>query len=270
MSTDLTDAETHFRFGENWASYAEMIDDTRVEDAVKSVRELVGDLDGRSFLDIGSGSGLFSAAALRLGAARVLAVDIDEASVATTRKVLTAQGSGDWRAELISVFDLPSRVSDRFDVVYSWGVLHHTGEMWRAIEAAASMVAEGGTFAFALYEKTALCGAWRYEKRVYRKLPSAFQKVLRSLYVGVWGAGMLAKGHNPVRKIKQGQERGMDVFHDVHDWMGGYPYESTTKTEVTSFMRGLGFEPVLDKRFRVLLGGVLGSGCSEYVFRKTG
>lgn len=269
MSEDLLDVSTHFRFGENWAGYSELVDDRRIESARGSVEALVGDLRGKSFLDIGSGSGLFSVAALRLGASEVVAVDIDADSVATTRKLLSREGGGNWRAEQISVFDLPASLPERFDVVYSWGVLHHTGSMWRALDSATAMVKPGGVFAFALYERTALCGAWTREKRLYRNLPAAAQKLCRGIYLTAWGAGMLATGHNPWRYIRDGQqERGMDVFHDVHDWMGGYPYESTTSGEIETFMAERAFERKTVVPWPVKLGGLFGSGCSEYVYRK--
>jgi 2-polyprenyl-3-methyl-5-hydroxy-6-metoxy-1,4-benzoquinol methylase len=267
MSEDLLDVSTHFRFGENWAGYSELVDDRRIASARESVAALVEDLHGKSFLDIGSGSGLFSVAALRLGASEVFATDIDPDSVATTRKLLSREG-GKWRAEQISVFDLPARVPERFDVVYSWGVLHHTGGMWRALDCAASMVKPGGTFAFALYERTPLCGAWRREKRLYRRLPAAAQKLCRGVYLAAWVAGMLVTGHNPWRYIREDHNRGMDLFHDVHDWMGGYPYESTTREQVHSFMTERGFESVKFNPWRVRIAGALGTGCSEYVYRK--
>src|SRR3954470_16401378 len=169
--TDLLDVSTHFRFGQNWADYSKLVDDRRISDAVESVKGLVGDLTGKSFLDIGSGSGLFSVSALRLGASEVLATDIDEDSVATTRKLLSREDRGHWQAERISVFELAERLHDKFDVVYSWGVLHHTGAMWRAVDTAAGMVKPGGLFAFSLYEKTPMCGFWTQEKRMYRRLP---------------------------------------------------------------------------------------------------
>jgi 2-polyprenyl-6-hydroxyphenyl methylase/3-demethylubiquinone-9 3-methyltransferase len=268
MSEDLLDLSTHFRFGENWAGYSELVDDRRIAAARESVARLVGDLGGKSFLDIGSGSGLFSVAALRLGAGEVLATDIDPDSVATTRKLLSREG-GSWRAQQVSVFDLAADVPERFDVVYSWGVLHHTGSMWRALDCAAAMVKPDGILVFALYERTPLCGAWTREKRLYRKLPRAVQKLFRGVYLTAWGAGMLAKGHNPRRYIREGrQERGMDVFHDVHDWMGGYPYESTTPVVIDDFMTKRGFERQKVVPWPVRLGGLLGSGCSEYVYRK--
>jgi 2-polyprenyl-6-hydroxyphenyl methylase/3-demethylubiquinone-9 3-methyltransferase len=270
MSEDLLDVSSHFRFGENWADYAELVDERRIAGAQESVEALVGDLKGKSFLDIGSGSGLFSVAALRLGAAEVVAVDIDEESIATTRKLLSREFHKKWRAEQISVFDLPARIQERFDVVYSWGVLHHTGAMWRALDCACSMVKSDGIFAFALYERTPLCRPWTYEKRLYRRLPKLAQKLLRGIYLTAWGAGMLVKGHNPWRYVRDGQKRGMDVFHDVHDWMGGYPYESTSSAEVEAFMTERGFVREKHAPWRTLLAGVFGSGCSEYVFRRSG
>lgn len=267
---DLLDVSTHFRFGENWADYANLVDERRIEDARSSVEALVGDLSGKTFLDIGSGSGLFSVGALRLGAAQVLAVDIDEESVATTRKLLQREKGHLWRAERISVFDLPTTVPERFDVVYSWGVLHHTGDLWRALDCACSMVKPGGTFAVALYERTPLCGLWTVEKRIYRRLPAVAQKLLRGIYLTAWGAGMLVRRRNPLRYVREGQERGMHVFHDIHDWMGGYPYQSTTAPEVDAFMTKRGFERRKLVPWPVRLGGVFGSGCTEYVYRQTG
>jgi 2-polyprenyl-6-hydroxyphenyl methylase/3-demethylubiquinone-9 3-methyltransferase len=269
VTEDLLDVSTHFKFGENWAGYSELVDENRIAAARESVAGLVGDLAGKSFLDIGSGSGLFSVAALRLGAREVLAVDIDPDSVATTRKLLSRE-EGDWRAEQISVFDLPTQVPERFDVVYSWGVLHHTGSMWRAIDCAATMVKPGGTFALALYERTPLCGAWTLEKRLYRRMPGLVQKLFRAAYLTAWGGGMMATGHNPWRYVRKERERGMDVFHDVHDWMGGYPYESTSAEEVEAFLAKRGFERLKAIPWRTRLAGLFGSGCSEYVFRRTG
>lgn len=90
MDQDLTRAESHFAFGRNWAEYAGKITEAEVREAEAGLLRLMGGerLEGKRFLDIGSGSGLHSLAALRLGAREVLAVDIDADSVATTRAVL--------------------------------------------------------------------------------------------------------------------------------------------------------------------------------------
>lgn len=266
QAVDLTEREAHFDFGKNWADYSRLIDESKLDAAVDGVNRLVSDLQGKSFLDIGSGSGLFSAAALRLGAARVHAVDIDEDSVDTTRNVLSMYGGdASWVAERKSVFDLSPEREGEFDVVYSWGVLHHTGDMWRAIDRAAAMVALDGTFAFALYEKTPLCGLWRAEKRAYMRATPRMQRLMRETYIALYHLGRLVTR----RRTPMGAtDRGMTLDHAVHDWMGGYPYESANSAEVLAHMTKLGFSPVLERRVNVYAGGLFGTGCSEYVYRR--
>jgi 2-polyprenyl-6-hydroxyphenyl methylase/3-demethylubiquinone-9 3-methyltransferase len=260
---DTTQRSAHFEFGKNWESYASLIDDDRLATAIAATRILCGDLAGKSFLDIGSGSGLFSKSALRLGAQRVVAVDLDENSVAATRKVL-ADEPGDWTVRQASVFDLADLGLGTFDVVYSWGVLHHTGDLWRAIDCAARLVAPGGRFAFSLYERTPLCGLWEREKRFYSKAPGAVQKLLQAAYLVPFAGGSLVAGRNPFRR----RRRGMDTMHDIHDWLGGYPYQPTDAAEVDAALTALGFERAYHKPVKVHLAGLFGTGCSEYVYTR--
>ncbi|MCA3275110.1 MAG: class I SAM-dependent methyltransferase [Methylobacterium sp.] len=129
-------------------------------------------------LDIGCGSGLHSLAALRLGAARVHAIDLDRLSVETTRDLLGRYAAGEaWTVEELSVFDMAGL--PQYDIVYSWGVLHHTGAMRRAIGEAAARVAPGGLLCLALYRRTPFCGLWRIEKRLYCASPAPVQRLLR-------------------------------------------------------------------------------------------
>jgi 2-polyprenyl-6-hydroxyphenyl methylase/3-demethylubiquinone-9 3-methyltransferase len=264
---DGIERATHFEFGKNWESYASLIDDSRLAAAMENVRSLAGDIRGMSFLDIGSGSGLFSKAALRMGAHRVVAVDLDENAVRTTRAVLAGE-DGEWEVLEASLFDLPAKGLGTFDIVYAWGVLHHSGGMWRAIDRAAEMVASGGVFAFALYERTLFCRAWRVEKLFYRKAPGLIQAAMRGAYFAALSAGFLARGKNPLRNIRTRAARGMDVRHDVHDWLGGYPYESTGFDAVDARLRKLGFVLEQHRPAAVPAGGIFGSACSEYVYRK--
>jgi 2-polyprenyl-3-methyl-5-hydroxy-6-metoxy-1,4-benzoquinol methylase len=264
----LLERSTHFEFGENWSEFANLIDDDRIRSAEKSLTSLALDVRGSKVLDIGSGSGLFSLAALRLGAEAVVSVDIDENSVRTTSRVLSRFApSRTWKVQKLSVFDLDPAKHGRYPIVYSWGVLHHTGDLWRAVAAASRMVEPGGSMAFALYERTPLCGAWRVEKALYRKAPRAAQSFIRYLYLGAYCLGVLATGRNPFSKFRH--RRGMSMTHDAHDWLGGYPYQSTNPAEVRKRMADLGFAPVLERPVRVHLFGLLGTGCSEYVYRRT-
>ena len=153
---------------------------------------------------------------------------------------------------------------------YSWGVLHHTGDLWRAIKHAAAMVRSGGTLIIALYLKTPFCGFWKLEKRFYSSLPRWFQLPILYAFYFVRILRILLGGKNPIRYIREyNQSRGMNFLNDCHDWIGGYPYESTTPAEVTSIMSNLGFDVVKLPQDKPPFG-LFGSSCAEYLFRKRG
>lgn len=268
---DLKDLDQHFAFGDNWADYARGVDDTRIAHARDALARLLGDVvPGRSFLDVGCGSGVHSLAALQLGAARLLATDLDPASVATTREMLDrrAPAGAVWQADQVSVFDLDPAVQGTFDVVYSWGVLHHTGAMHEAITAAARMVRPGGWFCLALYRRTMLCAAWRVEKRLYVRSGERTRRALRAAYKRAFQLGLRLTGRDPVRhEAEYYRQRGMSLDHDIHDWMGGYPYESVTPAQLRRFVEPLGFD--LEQQWVRPGGvGVFGSGCDEFRFRR--
>jgi SAM-dependent methyltransferase len=266
-ATSPRDLGSHFAFGQNWASYADLIDEERVAEAERGLVRLLGPdgVKGRTFLDIGCGSGLHAAAAIRLGAARVLALDIDPVSVETTRAVLRRYAAGAaTEVRELSVFDLDPATNGTFDIVYSWGVLHHTGAMHEAVRKAAQMVAPGGVFAFALYRKTKMCGFWAREKKWYAAAGPRSQKAARVLFIN-WMRLLLRRHFKPhVENYKS--SRGMSFEHDVHDWLGGYPYESIAPSEVEALMRELHLEHM--RSFTEPSHGLLGSGCDEYVYRR--
>ena len=267
----LTERSSHFEFGENWRDYAKSIDRQRISAAIEGVRKLFPEgLDGKTFLDIGCGSGLHSLAAFELGAKSVLAVDIDENSVAATRGTLSRYASGKpWDTKVASVFDATPESLGTFDVVYSWGVLHHTGDMWRSVECASALVNASGQLAIALYTKTPTCNFWRKEKAFYSKSPKIIQGLIRTVYVGAFLSFLPATNYKPFRFIRNYKKvRGMNFSHDAHDWLGGYPYESASTEEVHDRLERLGllkirtFEAPPSKRF------AWSAGCSEYVYAR--
>ena len=174
-STEVASGE-RFRFGENWARFLSLLDERRIAGAERSLREMLEaeTLAGQSFLDIGSGSGLFSLAARRLGA-RVHSFDYDPQSVACTSELRRRYFADDedWKVEEGSALDEAYvRSLGEFDTVYSWGVLHHTGEMWRALDNARLPVREGGKLFVAIYNDTGTqSGRWKAIKRTYNRLP---------------------------------------------------------------------------------------------------
>lgn len=275
---NLLDADSHFAFGENWASYAKGIGPEQIAEAERSLNRLLANepLTNKRFLDIGCGSGLHSLAALRLGAREVLAVDLDEKSVATTREVLMRHApAARYAVERVSVFELDPKIQGQFDVVYSWGVLHHTGDLDRALRSACNMVVPGGLFIFALYRKTLMCGLWKIEKRWYAHAKPSAQKMASALYINLYRAKLWIQGREFNEYVNSCKTRGMDFYHDVYDWLGGYPYESISPNRVARKMTALGLKPVrsfIDRgRFNRLFGvphGLFGSGCAEYVYAR--
>lgn len=269
---DLKAVETHFAFGENWAEYAKNIDSTKIEEAEKGLLKLVTkeELAGKTFLDIGCGSGLHALAALRLGAAHVLATDIDSTSVATTKEVLTVhapQGSN-YKVEEVSVFDINKRLNQQFDIVYSWGVLHHTGDMYGAITEASKLVKPEGLLVLALYRKTLSCGVWKHIKRWYTNTTETNQKLAQAFYIWLFKLRHTLAGKNfEAMRENYHSSRGMSFDHDVHDWLGGYPYESISPKEVENFMTKLNYTQIRSITHSSGVG-FFGSGCDEFVFKK--
>jgi len=270
---DLTDRESHFEFGENWRSYARTIDQKRVDCAIEGIKKLFPrGLAGRTFLDIGCGSGLHSFAALSLGAAYVLAIDIDENSVSTARALLSGRAAhSNWDTKNVSIFDASADELGQFDVVYSWGVLHHTGDMWRAIDCATKFVSLGGRFAIAIYSATTCDNLWKAEKKFYARAPRFVQWTIRQAYMGAFlTARTLRSWESPITYIRNYPKmRGMNFSHDVHDWLGGYPYETSTAAEIRDRVCCMGFAEERSFPLPKTLG-LFGSGCHEFVFRKVG
>ncbi len=252
-----------FQFGRNWKEFSKTIDEEKLFAAKTSLRRLLPaeiECAGSSFLDIGSGSGIHSIAAHQLGFWPIKAIDYDIDSVeATSNNAMTAGIELDVFQDDI----LDPSVSGTFDVVYSWGVLHHTGDMEKAIKNASSFTRTGGFFAIAIYVRTPLCGLWRHIKRFYCSASPATKVMM----------GYTFHAFRSIRQVPTGElfgryssQRGMSRYHDSIDWLGGYPYDSASEEQVVS-MVGSDFK--LLRSFSTKPGfGLFGTGCAEYVFQR--
>ena len=265
-----------FGFGANWTRFLASLNDERIRKAEDSLRNMLEteSLEGKSFLDIGSGSGLFSLAARRLGA-RVHSVDYDPQSVSCTAELRRRYFPEDpmWTIEEGSALD-DSYIKSlgSFDVVYSWGVLHHTGEMWRALENARYPVKPGGRLFIAIYNDTgSQVSRWKWIKKTYNRLPEVLRPPFAALTVApeeIKSAVRALITLRPQEYVRRwtgyDKNRGMSRWRDIIDWVGGYPYEVATPDEIFDFYRARGF--ILTK---LKCGGV-GLGCNEFVFLHNG
>ena len=260
----------HFEFGKNWDNYSQVITEIRVKTAEQSLVELVGieTIQGRKVLDIGSGSGIHSLSFLRAGAAHVDMFDYDLDSVNTSKKLIrdnwTKSNWGCFQGDILNC----SNINSGYDIVYSWGVLHHTGNLRKALINASQKVTDEGLLVIALYKKTPMCFLWKIEKYIYTHSGNDTRALLLQLYRLLFKVSLFLKRKN-FRTYEENyyMNRGMDLTIDMIDWLGGYPYESISAKNTEKVLNGMDFQLVKSKisgaRF-----GFLGTGCSEFVFKK--
>ncbi len=274
MSQHATEvaAGERFEFGKNWAWFLETLNDEKIQEAVTSLQGMLetDNLAGMSFLDIGSGSGLFSLAARKLGA-QVHSFDFDPQSVGCTAELKRRYFPGDdlWTVEAGSALDAGYiGPLGKFDVVYSWGVLHHTGDMWTALANAATPIKPGGKLFIAIYNDQGTASRrWSRVKKLYNRLPRGLR------FLVVWPSFLVQYWRRLVKDFFRGRpfqtirdygknQRGMSLWQDLVDWVGGYPFEVAKPEQIFEFYKERGF---LLTRLRTCGGS---SGCNEFVFEK--
>ena len=249
--------ETRFEFGENWRRFLAILDDERIHDAEESLKTYLGvdSLQGLTFLDIGSGSGLFSLAARRLGA-DVTSFDFDPQSVACTEELRRRYYPGDqnWKIEQGSALDRTYLDSlGKFDVVYSWGVLHHTGAMWLGVENAISCVdQDGGKLFIAIYNDQGWKShLWWFIKLWYNHLPRFLKRPYVAVVSAIARMLVILKYTIKLRPMdgiapmfRDTTERGMSARYDMVDWVGGFPYEFANMETLLDYFGSRGFSVI--------------------------
>lgn len=234
---------TRFAFGENWESFLAHLDEDRIDRAVAELREAfeLSTFEGKSFLDAGCGSGLFSLAASRLGATRIVSFDYDPQSVASCNRLANREEITDWEVQTGDLLDVEFLDGlGTFDLVYCWGVAHHTGDMWNAIANLPPRVNQGGKLCLGIYnrverdESIYTSHRARQVKQLYHRIPGFLRRAMVYGYGTLHLAGRtLLKRDNPMSYVRSYREnRGMEYWHDVEDWLGGMPFEYASTEEV--------------------------------------
>jgi len=257
-----------FDFGQNWKNFSKnKLDEQKIEQAQRDFIELVKgiELENKTFIDIGFGQGLGLLTSAKLGAKSV-GVDINTKCKETLEfnkahfselkevNIPVIVGSVLDKGVMQQIKD----VHETYDVIHSWGVLHHTGKMWEAIDNSCQLVKSKGKFILAIYNKHWSSKSWYYIKKLYNFSPGIIRHLMvYFFYVVIFMAKFLVTFKNPLKK-----ERGMNFYYDVVDWVGGYPYEYASKEEVVTYMQTKGFDLIKYRAAEVP------TGCNEFVFEK--
>lgn len=245
-------SEIKFSFGKNWNDFVKTyLDNERIKEAIHSLQKFTGlkNFKGKTFIDIGCGSGLFSYAAYQLGAKEILSFDIDKNSVECCRLFHKyANSPNNWKVKHGSILDKNFlRQINKYDIVYAWGVLHHTGDMYSALKNAIGLVKNNGFLYIAIYNKAEGIGIWSdgrigsskfwvKVKRIYSSLPDFAQNLILYVVMCFLILIYILCLKNPVRVIKSHRKyRGMAWKIDIKDWLGGYPYEYASPEEIFKF-----------------------------------
>ena len=260
--------EKRFTFGKNWSKFVDShFNPERLDGSINVFKQFTSMqvLKGKTFIDVGCGSGLHSLAAHQMGANEIVSFDFDPKAVDATTKLKTIAGSpSNWTIKQGSVLDLDFVSSlGKFNFVYSWGVLHHTGSVWKAIENTTRLVDTEGHMYLALYSLDVQPNAdyWLAIKERYVQ-SSYFRKVLmeQSYLFKYYYGGSIARSFMGFFKQETGRTRGMELMTDVRDWLGGWPMEFVLDAEAIKFVENLGFKLSNIKK---------GEACTEFLFQRT-
>lgn len=237
-----------FQFGENWQSFLSSVEDNQIQESMGNLQSIFDteSLAGKTFLDVGCGSGIFSLAAHRLGADQVVSFDYDDKAVACCEHLREREGADNWEVSQGSILDSEFVESlGIHDCVYCWGVVHHTGSMWEAIDNVSVPVGPAGRLCLGIYNEVTPEESFynsyraRHMKEIYHEAPDVVQSMMVAWFgIAHLSARTLLKRESPLTYLEEysSENRGMDYWHDVRDWLGGLPFEFAKPAEVEGYL----------------------------------
>ena len=194
-----------------------------------------GEIEDKLVLDAGCGTAVFSFVFTEKGARDVVALDLTKRSLLEARMRTKRLGSGKVHFVRATMLSLPFG-DEAFDVVWAWGAVHHTDRPWEALAELCRMVKIGGVLFLAVYLRTRL--TWLHEaiRRGCVLLPTCVHRPTAAILA------LIAAPIVAVFKKREKSRKGETLRALVHDFYFTPVRHYTNPDNVTSFLRGRGFE----------------------------
>ena len=252
--------DNNFSFGKNWLHFIQNnINDSVIESSRIDIIKWF-DVKDKSIIDIGCGSGLSSLIFNNEKAKYIYSFDYDINSVDSTLLLKNKQKiiNNDWVIKQGNILDTDYIKSlGKFDIVYSWGVLHHTGDLWKAIKNAIYL--SNDLIMLSLYSNIANYDNDFTAKQNYNKFNELEKK--KNIADYVMTVKQSSKKNEEILNWNTPSKRGMNKYNDIIDWVGGFPYEVCSTKQINQFMEENGF--ILIQKYDPVQ-----QACHEWLFKK--
>lgn len=177
----------------------------KIEKQIEFLNKLIGrdNIENKIVLDAGCGTGIAAISFKKLGANKVIGIDISKKSLLTAKKLAEEAGV---KLKFITGDLLNLPLKGNFDIIHSFGALHHTGDTKGAFANLINLLGENGQFYLALYWRTRLTFLHQFIRKILRLLPeSAWEPI--SKFITKFMVG------------KKKTQRGFDGYGEALDWL---------------------------------------------------